>query len=194
MTEEVVKFLGATGLFLAATAWLIRSLVTHRLSKDIEDFKTTLQHESKIEIQQVAILHARRAEIIAELYKLLVEFVGSAESYASLLEWNGEPDKNSKQNILADCATDFRKYFVVNRIYFSKDLCAEIDKLWSESMGPIKKYSFWRAREERSEKDSERAMEAWDKAAETMDQNVPSLLKKIEDEFRTLLGVEHAEI
>ena len=116
MTEEIIKFLGGTTLFLAVVGWLIRSLIYHRLSKDIENFKTELQHQSKINIQQVAILHTKRAEVIAELYRLLVEFVGAAESYTSLLEWKDEPNKDDKAETLGDIATEFHKYFIINKI------------------------------------------------------------------------------
>jgi len=190
MTGEIIKFFGGAALFLGAAAWLIRSLVSHRLSKDIENFKTELQHQSKLEIQQVAVLHTKRAEVIAELYRLLVEFVGSAESYASLVEWKGEPSKDEKAEQLGEIATEFRKYFVVNRIYFTKNTCSAVDELWLESLGPIRKYSFWRVREDRSETDAVKAMEAWETATDTMTIKVPVLLATIEDEFRGLLGVE----
>ena len=105
MTEEVVKFLGGTAIAIAAIGWLVRSLIGHFLSKDVESFKQRLQSESTVELErlrhslrliaserekQVHLLHERRAEVIAELYARLKEFVGAAGSFASLVEWKGE--------------------------------------------------------------------------------------------------------
>ena len=101
MTEEVVKFLGGTALVLAAVGWLVRSLIGHFLSKDVESFKHRLQSESTVELErlrhslrlvasehekQIHLLQERRAEVIAELYARLIEFLGAAESFASLAE------------------------------------------------------------------------------------------------------------
>lgn len=123
---------------------------------------------------------------MAELYRLLVEFIGAAESYASPLEYSGDKSKDEKSEILGDIATQFRKYFVTNRIYFSKDVCNSVDNLWLESIGPIRKFSVWRSMGENSKETTE----AWINADETMAKKIPALLEKIEDEFRDLLGVE----
>lgn len=45
--EEIVKFLGGTAIAISAIAWLIKSLFTHLLGKDIETFKTRLKYESE---------------------------------------------------------------------------------------------------------------------------------------------------
>ena len=56
MSEELIKFFGGSALFLAAVSWLIRSLITHRLSKDVEDFKSILRHQSQLELQEAGHL------------------------------------------------------------------------------------------------------------------------------------------
>ena len=200
MSEELIKFFGGSALFMAAAAWLIRSLITHRLSKDVEDFKANLQHQGQLEIQEaghllrisslehehrVALLHEQRAEVISRLYELLVEFVAAAEGYANLMEYSGEPSKDEKAQILGEKASEFRRYFVTKRIYFPKRICSAIDNLWSEAIGPVSKFSFWRKQAGGDKNASEAWFEAWD----VMSKKVPSLLESIEDEFRSLIGV-----
>jgi len=204
VTEELIKYLGSTALLLAAIAWLIRSLITHRLKKDVEDFKAEIQHQSQLSLQEaghtlrvssleheyrVATLQEKRAEVIAELYRLLVEFVGSAESYANPAEFSGEPSKDEKAEILGNKASEFRMYFVTNRIYFPKSICEAIDNLWSKAVGPITKYSFWRKQEEKTNRGVRQATEAWGEVYDVMSKIIPPLLESIEDEFRTLMGV-----
>jgi hypothetical protein len=200
MSEELIKFFGGSALFLAAVSWLIRSLITNRLSKDVEDFKSSLRHQSQLELQEaghllrisslehehrVAALHEKRAVVIAKLYELLVEFIGAAESYANPAEFSGEPNKDEKAKILGEKASEFRRYFVTNRIYFPKQICNAIDNLWSEAISPVSKFSFWRKQEGAARNVSEAWFEAWD----VMSKKVPPLLESIEDEFRSLIGV-----
>lgn len=204
LSEELIKFFGGTALFLTAVAWLIRSLITHRLTKDVTDFKSNLQHQSQLELQEaghllrisglehehrVAALHEKRAEVIAKLYELLVEFIGAAESYANLAEFSGEPNKDEKAEILSEKASEFRRYFVTHRIYFPKRICSAIDNLWTEAVGPISKFSFWR----KQTGAAKNASEAWFNAWDVMSKKVPPLLENIEDEFRSLIGVPVAE-
>lgn len=46
---ELIKFLGGASILIGAIAWLIKSLVSQYLSKDIETFKTKLKFESEHE-------------------------------------------------------------------------------------------------------------------------------------------------
>ncbi|MDH2918415.1 MAG: hypothetical protein PXX73_04390 [Sideroxydans sp.] len=45
--EEVIKFIGGTAIVIATIAWLIKSLIGHLLSKDVEIFKSNLKYQSE---------------------------------------------------------------------------------------------------------------------------------------------------
>lgn len=209
MIEELIKFLGGSALFLGAVAWLIRSLIIHRLNKDITDFKTNLQHESKIEFQKVshylrlsgleyehrvALLHEKRAEVIAELYRLLIEFIVAAESYTSIAEFSNEPGKNEKETLLNNSVYEFGRYYIINRIYFSKLICNSVDELLTKALGPIQKYSYWRKQEGKGYVGALKANDSWGEASKIITREIPPLLDKIGNEFRNLLGVDTNEI
>jgi hypothetical protein len=106
--EEVLKFLGGAAIVLAAVGWLVRSLVSHFLSKDVESYKGRLQSQATIELErlrhslrliasehekQIHLLHERRAEVIGELYRRLIEFVSAATSFAALAELAGRANE-----------------------------------------------------------------------------------------------------
>lgn len=205
MTEEVIKFLGGTTLVLAAVAWLIRSLISHFLSKDLNLFMHRLQSESELELErlrhslrliasehekQVHLLQERRAEVIAELYERLIEFLATAESFASLAEWKGEPTKKEKAVKLGDNAYEFHHYFQIKRIFFSEDVCAKVDVVFQEVHSASLKYRMWLGH---SKSGGGRAYEkmddAWTEAWNTMKDKVPPLVAAVEAEFRSLLGV-----
>ncbi len=45
--EEVIKFIGGTAIAITIIAWLIKSLIVHLLSKDVEIFKSNLKYQSE---------------------------------------------------------------------------------------------------------------------------------------------------
>jgi hypothetical protein len=209
MTEEVVKFLGGTAIVIAAIGWFVRSLIGHFLSKDVESFKQRLQSESTVELErlrhslrlivsehekQIHLLHERRAEVIAELYARLKEFVGAAASFASLVEWKGEPTKEEKAAKLADKAYEFHHYFQAKRIFFSEDVCAKVDTVFQEVHAASMKYRVWLAHsKDGGGRAYEKMDEAWTEAWDTMKDKVPPLVAAVEAEFRSLLGVSKVE-
>jgi hypothetical protein len=103
---SVVSVFGGSVAFFGAAAWLIRSLIQHFLSKDLEKFRLelTIQHDialerAKSDLQRLfreheirfSHLHEKRAEIIAELYQLTVETNDAAE--ACIQAFKEKPDK-----------------------------------------------------------------------------------------------------
>jgi hypothetical protein len=94
--QEVITTLGATvgagGVLLAASAWLMKTVLTDKFAREAEAFKSRLKAEADIEIerlksslQMTAIehqvrfskLHERRAELIAELTSAWWMFSGT---------------------------------------------------------------------------------------------------------------------
>jgi len=91
---DVLGFVGGSGVLLAAVAWLIRAALSHGMARDLEAFKAKLQSASTTEAERLrhelhlvasdvekrtGLLNEKRAEVIAELYKRLVDFVSAAE-------------------------------------------------------------------------------------------------------------------
>lgn len=92
--EIIIKTLGGTTIFVAAAAWLSRSLISQFINKDLEHFKSNLKNENDKEIEKLrnelrteadkksflfTSLHSRRSEIIAELYEHLYDMQGLIE-------------------------------------------------------------------------------------------------------------------
>lgn len=203
--QEIIKFLGGTALVLAAVAWLVRSLVAHVLSRDIELFKERLQAQSAVQLERlrhelrlvaaehekrIHLLQERRAHTIAELHSKIMDFLAAAESFASLMEYSGEPSKREKARLLDEKAGEFHKYFLRNRIYFSEDVCEKVETLFREVHDSSVGLSIWLAKGEKGAGDySTQINEAWGEAWRAMKDKVPPLVKAIEAEFRELLGV-----
>ena len=69
--EDVIKFLGGTTLLLGAVAWLIRELMKHRLSKDIELHKNELKHQN----ETISISYKEKIELYKEVIIPIIDFI-----------------------------------------------------------------------------------------------------------------------
>lgn len=178
MTEEIIKFLGGSALLLATAAWLIRSLISHFLSKDVEGFKKQLQSQFDVALgrlrhdlrlvaaqheNQIQLLQERRLAVIEELYSKLIAFVGAAESFANIMEWSGEPSKEEKAKTLSEKAGDFHEYYLRHSIYFTNDTCAKVESLWQKVHKASIKFSVHLAHSKNeSNSNVQKLHEAWD--------------------------------
>ena len=201
---EIIKFFGGVTIALGFVAWLVRSLTTHLLGKDVEKFKLALQSSAAIELEnlkhdlrlagsahekQITILLERRASVIAELYRRLVDFIGYAESFVSYAEYSGEPSKPQKAILLSEKASDFRQYFLHHRIYFTEELCEKVAKVFDAVQVPAIRYRIWLRAVEDGDQTGGKYQEAWTTAWESMKNEVPPLEITVREEFRNLLGV-----
>src|ERR1035437_8597129 len=97
---SILASVGCNAVTLGVLAWLARSFGSQLLAKDLEKFKADLSAASssaserlKHELQLTALehqvtfskLHERRAEVIAELYGLLVEVQWASQSLVSMV-------------------------------------------------------------------------------------------------------------
>jgi len=71
MIEEIIKFMGGMLIVVAAITWLVRSLIAHFLTKDIESFKQRVQSESTEELERLRqTLRLVTSEHEKQLHKL----------------------------------------------------------------------------------------------------------------------------
>ena len=191
---EILIALGGSAILLAAIAWLIKTIITHYLSKDIEVYKTTLRAETeKTLLEHDTIfrrLHSRRAEILAELYSKLAEAVSATTSFLSLVEWAGEPDKKEKYKIAMERIVDFFKYFDRRRIFLSEELCKQIDDFVDKIRDPTIDFSMYLDDPQYDSATAREKRKVWGSAWKSVSKtDVPNARKSLEQEFRKLLGV-----
>jgi hypothetical protein len=190
---------GGNATLLLVIAFLGRSLTSNVLTKDVEKFKNGLSRDVekfKGDLQVAAKeheirfskLHEKRAEVLAELYKLLVVATWETGSFASPIEWTGEPDKRQKYQTALNAIAEYFRFFDQHRIYFPQELCVSLEafahKLRSPSVGfgVYLKFEYPNARTE-GEKSK-----AWIAAWDSVEKDIPPLRSAIELEFRKLLG------
>ena len=129
---------------LAALAYLAKSLIEHKLSRDVSKVQSELKAASdaaierlKSDLQLHAIehqvrfsrLHEKRATVIAELNSLLAEARWEAGSFLSVMEFSGEPSKREKHNTAMAKLVELSRYFDKHRIYLPSELAVPLEAL-----------------------------------------------------------------
>jgi hypothetical protein len=207
---EAVAVLGGQAAFLAATGWLIKTFVSHRLTKEAEKFKAELQARAdqfkiqlqssadvererlRASLQQIATehqirfakLHEKRALVIAELYTSLVEAPAHAGQF--IFQNVRDPAEAAKAN---QKMWELYRFINLNRIYLPEAVCGLLDKFESTLRKSVLFVDvYWT----RNEYPTATAMEEQNKvmlaACTALESELPALLKEVQREFRALLG------
>ncbi|WP_150411263.1 hypothetical protein [Xanthomonas sontii] len=206
---------GALSLALSgALFWLLRSWISERLKSAIkheydeklESHKAQLQAQAAVETErlrsQLSIqatehavrfqrLHEKRAEVVEQLYSLLTEAYRKASTFASPVELTGGPGKDEQYIEAHNSLFDFFQYFDRNRIYLpTSELCDSIDQLVEGIRRQIASFGMYTQHKDEglNSKALERKYDAWMRAWEFMEKEVPLAKAKLEDEFRFILG------
>ncbi|MGA2138909.1 MAG: hypothetical protein ABSH14_08620 [Verrucomicrobiia bacterium] len=129
-------------------------------------------------------LHEKRAEVIADLYSKLVEFVAAAEQFL----YGGASIDPEKHRLYVERQKEFYDTFNRNRIYFPTALCnalsdfiAELHRLTSEKyiLGDYRPMTPEESKDWRTT-----LLDRW----KAITVEVPKLKEQLTEEFRRLLG------
>lgn len=195
---------------LIVLGWLARSLGTQLLSKDLERFKVDLSAASSTAAEELkhrlhiaatehqvryAKLHERRAEVIAELYGLLVEAHWAAQGFVAVFEFTGEPPKSEKYVTAMNKAAEFYRHFDKNRIYLPPDVCRKLEEFVKAMRRQVIGFGVYVNKDDKFLPDhvQDAKYEAWTKAAEYFDQQVPQARAALEAELREILGASGSQ-
>lgn len=190
---------------LGVLAWFAKFLLEKLLQRDSKRFEIEIKAKADLTMEQLkgdlqlrtiehqvkfSSLHEGQATVIAELNAHLVEALWEAESSLSPMEWSGEPSKRDKHTTAINKLVDLYRYFDKNRIYLPEKLCVVVEQLVKDVRSHVIKFGVYltwddsELQEHTSKDKSDAGMKGWD-AIKTQ---VPAVRRKLEDEFRSLLG------
>jgi len=203
--QSILLALGGNAALLLVLGWMARSLGSQLLAKDLEQFKAELAAAStsttehlKHDLQVAALehqvrfskLHERRAEVVAEVYALLVEAQWASQSFVSIVEWAGEPPKHEKYVTAMNKAAEFYRFFDKNRIYLPQSLCDLLEQFINKIRSEVIGFGVYVSKDETHLPGHviDKKYEAWTKASTYFDQEVPKARTALEAELRGILG------
>jgi hypothetical protein len=207
--QDVITSLAvATGgglVLVGAWAWLIKTAIPHKLATEADTFKTRIKADADIEIERLKSslqivatehqvrftkLHEKRAEIIADLYKRLVEIHRLGEFFVVTRENNPDPAKEFDK--LQREIFEFRRFYEQHQIYLPLNVCRSVESLLGEITGNV-----WRAEVLREIRNPTvrvvmQSQDAFTQRYAAFEEQIPAARKALEGEFRRMLGVENA--
>ncbi len=184
---DVLIFSAAIG----AISLVVKSLIENAMSKDVEKFKITISKE--LELYRSALekdnfrfskLHEKRAEVIIELYGKLVDFESALNTWICPLQFaDSEKLKPSRQQVVYDTGKEFYTFYQKHRIFFTPEVCKLLDDLTTKLLHVRIEF------ETQNRLEGKDQTEVWMKAWKGISKDIPQLRSSIEDEFRSILGV-----
>lgn len=203
--EIILIAFGGNTVLLGVLGWLARSLLGQLVAKDLERFKSELasasiaaaerlKHELHLAAQEhqvlVSKLHEKRAQVVAEVYGLLVEFQWAAQDFVSQVEFVGEPNKRDKYVTAMNKAAEFYRCFDKNRIYLPHSLCEKLDEFIKAMRTKVIDFGVYVRLDESKMSDQtfEKKSEAWDRASDYFNSEVPKARAALEQELRAIIG------
>ena len=197
--------IGGNAALLGVLGWLARSLLGQLFAKDLERFKADLAsastaasarltHELTLAAQEHQIvasrLHEKRAQVIAEVYALLVEVQWASQDFTSPVSFVGESTKQEKYIAAMNKAADFFRYFDKNRIYLPPSVCGQLDAFLQVMRQHVIGFGVWVRLEESNltEQSMQLKQDAWAKAAKYFATDAPAARVALEAELRSIIG------
>ena len=194
-----------SSIAIAVIGWLVRSLVTHFMSKDIEKYKLELKANSDKEIEHLRSdlrihalehevrfrkLHEKVAEAVAEVYGRLFKLFQAVTSYVNPVDLPGQPDKEGKGKLVQAAAEEFFSYFNANRLFLPKDLSQRVHE-FSDQLKKISwDFSVGLHKEQHGKISELQDLDHWEKGIEGIKKVATPLFDKLHDEFQRVLGFD----
>jgi DNA-directed RNA polymerase subunit F len=139
---SILENIGVFGIASGLLAWLVKSLVSQSLARDLKVFEANLQKAHAVEIERLksdlradsfehetrfSRLHQTRAETVAELYKRMVQ---TEETIRTLLGDVQPAEKEECEKLFWKAGGqtgELFRFFEERRIYFDEELCGLLD-------------------------------------------------------------------
>lgn len=179
---DLLAWLGVAGGVAGGAA----AFYTAIRARSIERYRAKLKTEGYEHEIRFARLHERRVEVVAELYRKLVESERAFAAWVSPLQEAGEPSKGEKGRVAAEAGNAFRSLFLENRIWLDEELCAQIADFDRHLFETSVRFTTYSPDDPLSRTEY---LEAWKKAWDRVREDVPPLRELIERRFREMLGV-----
>lgn len=211
--QSWLKFLGREIAQLSTRTQLtqLEEDVKKEFNEKLEDYKIKLNEELTLKIEplksdlaknnilyqiQYSHLHQERAKVTLNIYQKLQELHSSMVDWTTSLQpiiEDAEKESEERRNRVNNAISDFRDYYILNKLFFSKGFCNYIDEIFKEYWD--KGWEFgWNEDRLKSRDLPAGYIEEYSKEMMKISKEIraklPEKIIEIEDQCRKILGVE----
>ena len=153
-------------------------------SEHIERVRADLQIAHAKRDVEFRHLHAKIAEVIAEVYANLQALRHAVGQYTKELELLDDPPRQERAKAVDSTLVQFRDHFLPNQIYLTPALAQRIRDVYEQMFKTAQRFKL------RVDSGSGSNIDEWVEISEWIQKELPQLFEVLEMEFRKLLGYD----
>jgi hypothetical protein len=184
---DLLKSIVPDSVLILAVAWLAKAITTHRLTKDVESFKTNLAIEASRDNTVFSRLHERRVLVIAEVYAALVSAESAVAHYITKMGAPTPPEGKTLTDVALAAMWKLVDAVDTHRIWFTPATAGKLDEV---VVALRRSWNLSAIGDRHSNNQNERVLAMVEDAYRLLTEKVPELRATVEEEFRALLAVE----
>lgn len=199
----VALLVGGLALLFVQT-WIkrfVESAVRSEYEHKLEEFKARLAHNNALEVEKLksqlniaaterqlrfSRLQEKRAEVIAELYKLVKALHFAIHDYVSPHQDIGGQTKEQRSAVIATSNAAY-KFYHDNAIFLPSAVAGKIEEFIRDYR---RNFVRFRSRVDNEGADEVEKLKAWPEISDAVDKLSATVLPELEQELRKLLGDE----
>lgn len=196
ISEVTVVFASAGAIILGFSKFIGNIFANRYIERVKSDFeKEVVFHKAQLELlgSKATKLHEKRFEKIEELYKKLVTLEEKLKILTAKMKSvpfdkeQAEKQENERINQAGESFNSFHDFLRENRFFFPENTCIILDKLHQELWDSFYGYTTGIGYVEIDKKEAYKMKWA---SSNKVYEDLPPLIKQLENELRTLIEVE----
>ncbi len=210
LTSSLFGALASGLFFFLFKTWVserLKNAIKHEYDQKLETHKAQIKAEADVTIErlkselhilamerqvQFSRVFEKTAEVVATTYQKLLSIHQAVAEYTSLFEWTDTPPREDRRKIVGERQREFLDFFLPNRLYFSQPMVTKINE-FTKQMNKTAVTFMTRVEQGGDSRDPHSSTDTWVETDKYMTEEAPVLLRQLEDEFRSILGLRTEE-
>ena len=216
--QQILIAFGGESVLLVVLGILARSLLQTWLTKDVKKFETEMKASADSQLEhlkyelrakgdasieqlknalqvasterqiQFSNLHAKRAEVIADMYRRAVDVEREGAIY--IYRFGQVPSNEDGEAPAIGALREFQVFVAQHRIYLSDRSCQLLDAFSGLLNHPLVHALVYGRIKDPNPETLRESHQGFKKAIETFQKEIPAARRELEQEFRNILGVK----
>jgi len=182
--QQLITIILTPTLSVAALAWILKSLFSSGLQRDLERYKKELDAKQFEHQTRFSLIHQKRAEVISELYSRLAQSKTRLGELVAIFQPGGQ-SLTEKRKITAETYNDACSYFQERRIFLPEEIAENVDALLEAIREAFIEFDTAQMGNEEYKPDN---TGLWIQSFNKVREKIPPLMKKMEEQFRIEIG------
>jgi len=182
--QQLIAIILTPTLSVAALAWILKSLFSRGLQRELERYKRDLDARQFEHQTRFTLIHQKRAEVISELYARLAHAKARLGELVAIFQPGGQ-SLIDKRKVTAEAFNDANSYFHERRIFLPEEIAENVDAVLEAMRDAFIEFDTAQMGNEEYKPDS---TGLWKESFYKVRDKLPPLMKTMEKQFRIEIG------